>query len=84
MKAIVALWAFPKALGRGLIGWSTLLVAGTIWLGLFACTSALLIQLWPSQELPVTLPVALLGVATFLPLGQFALAPLALDWNRHR
>jgi hypothetical protein len=29
------------------------------------------------------MPVALLGVATFLPLGQFALAPLALDWNRH-
>ena len=84
LKAIVALWAFPTALRRGLIGWSTLLVAGTIWLGLFVCVSALIFLLWPLLGAPVTMPVALLGVATFLPLGQFALAPLALDWNRHR
>jgi hypothetical protein len=84
VKAIVALWAFPTALGRGLIGWSSLLVAGAVWLGLFACVATLAILLWPSPGAPVTMPVALLGVATFLPLGRFALAPLALDWNRHR
>ena len=83
LKTVVALWAFIEALRRGLIGWSTLLVAGAVWLGLLACTTALVVLLWPAQGTPVTMPVALLGVATFLPLGQFALAPLALDWNRH-
>jgi hypothetical protein len=34
--------------------------------------------------LPVSKPVVLLGVAAFMPLSRFALAPLALDWNRHR
>jgi hypothetical protein len=83
LKAAVALWAFPAALGRGLIGRSSLVVAGAVWLGLFACVAALAVLLWPSQGAPVTRPVALLGAAALLPLGRFALAPLALDWKRH-
>ena len=38
----------------------------------------------PAWITPETRVAAMLGIAAFVPLARFALAPLALDWNRHR
>lgn len=83
LKGSLVTWAFRTALRRGLIDGADLrrLLAG--WLVLVACAVGLGALLLP-PGLPVPRPVALLGLATMVPLARFALAPLALDWDRHR
>jgi hypothetical protein len=83
LKAVVAAWAYPVALRRGLIRGRQVVNILAAWVVMTSCAvgfAALLIPDW----LPVSKPVVLLGVAAFVPLTRFALAPLALDWNRHR
>jgi hypothetical protein len=45
---------------------------------------ALVYLLLPQAGLPVPRLVASVASLSALPLARFALAPLALDWNRHR
>jgi hypothetical protein len=84
LKAVVAAWAFRACLRRGLMGPPAVLGTLAASLAFAACSVTLAALLLPSEGLPVARPAILLGVATFTPLARFALAPLALDWNRHR
>jgi len=84
VKAVVSTWAFRADLARGLITPAALCAILIGWVVLVACTAGLVALLAPAEGLPVSWPIVLLGIATFTPLARFALAPLALDWNRHR
>jgi hypothetical protein len=84
VKAAVSAWAFRANLARGLMTPAALCAVLAGWLLLVACTVGLVALLAPAEGLPVSWPIVLLGIATFTPLARFALAPLALDWNRHR
>jgi hypothetical protein len=84
LKWSVAAWAFREALGRGLVGGRAVAATLVGWLAMAGCAVGLAALLLPTGPLPVPRGAILLGVAAFPPLGRFALAPLALDWNRHR
>lgn len=82
LKCLAAAWSlvilhrrrlFPSALLWGALGLWLVLAAGTI-----AALKALLPAAWFS------VPAVLLGIVLLMPLTRLALAPLALDWNRHR
>jgi hypothetical protein len=84
IKAIVALLAFRMVLRRGLLGVASIRAICAAWLVLAAVTLTLVQLLLPHTGLPVPRAVALAASLSTLPLARFALAPLALDWNRHR
>lgn len=84
LKGTVVAVSFRAALRRGLIAVPDLARAGALWLALAACAVALAALLLPAGMAPSTRGAAFLGIAAFVPLARFALAPLALDWNRHR
>ncbi len=84
IKAVVALLAFRLALSRGLLRVQSVLGICALWLVLAAVTLTLVHLLLPQVGLPVPRAVALAASLCVLPLARFALAPLALDWNRHR
>jgi hypothetical protein len=84
LKVLVTSWAFRAAIRRGLIGGRSLFGIMALWLALVASAvglAALTLPAWLAAETRVA---AMVGIATFVPLARFALAPLALDWNRHR
>ena len=83
LKVLVASWAFREAIRRGLIGARALSGIMALWLALVASAvglAALTLPAWLAAETRVA---AMVGIASFVPLARFALAPLALDWNRH-
>jgi hypothetical protein len=84
VKCVVALVGFSAALGRGLIDMRSVL--GVLAFLTVAAVATLLLAdlLIPAGSLAVPRPVALLSTLIMLPTARFALAPLALDWNRHR
>jgi len=84
IKALLALLAFRLALHRGLLRVQSILGICALWLILAAVTLTLVHLLLPQGGLPVPRAVALSASLSALPLARFALAPLALDWNRHR
>jgi hypothetical protein len=84
LKVIAAVVGFRKALGRRLIDGRYLAAALTIWLSIALCMAGLAWQAASPFEPPFS-AVWFLGAAAIVsPLARFALAPLALDWNRHR
>jgi hypothetical protein len=84
LKGAVAIMTFWAALRGGLITWSTVGSVLAIWLALSAC-SLVCVSLVSSTTPPaVSKPIMLLGILAFMPLSRFALATLAIDWNRHR
>ena len=84
IKAVLVTWAFHACLRRGLMSTPTLIGILAASLAISACSMALAVLLLPAEWLPVSKACVLLGVMLLVPLEQFALAPLALDWNRHR
>ena len=83
LKVLVTSWAFRQATRRGLIGARALSGILALWLVLVASAvglAAFTLPAWLAAEMRVAVMV---GIATFVPLARFALAPLALDWNRH-
>ena len=84
LKGTLAIVTFRSALRRGLIAWSTVGNGLGIWLALSACGFACVL-LGPSTSLPaISTPIMILSILAFMPLSRFALATLALEWNRHR
>jgi hypothetical protein len=84
LKGAVAIVTFWAALRGGLITWSTVGSVLAVWLVLSACAFAC-VPLESSAPPPaISKPILLLCILVFMPLSRFALAPLALDWNRHR
>ncbi len=78
-KVLAALWVFRILERRGLIPLGVLCGALAVWLlsaaGLFG------VLYWLFRPPVSTLAF---GIVLALPLTRLALAPLALDWNRHR
>ena len=83
-KLILAGWLFRIALDRGLLHRHSILRILACGAVIASATLLLTHLLIPAGSLAVPRPVALFASLSFLPLGRFALAPLALDWNRHR
>jgi hypothetical protein len=84
LKSLGAAWAFSLALDRGLIRRDSiwrLLTYGSV---VAVATLALAHLLIPAGSLAVPRLVALVATLSLLPLARFALAPLALEWNRSR
>jgi hypothetical protein len=84
LKLLVSSIAFRAALHHGLLDPRSIRRIGTAFAVMAALTLALASLLMPTAGLPVPLPVALLASLAMLPLLRFALAPLALEWNRRR
>ncbi len=84
VKLIAVGWVFRLALDRGLLHRHSILRILACWTVIAFATLMLTHLLIPTGSLPVPRPVALLASLSLLPLARFALAPLALDWNRHR
>lgn len=84
VKSLVAALAFRVALDRGLIRARSILRLLAFWAVIAIATLVLAHLLIPARSLAVPRPVALLAALSLLPLARFALAPLALDWNRRR
>lgn len=84
MKALLALLAFRLALRRGVLRAESVFGICALWLVLAAIALTLVHLLLPQEGLPVPRVVALVASLSALPLARFALAPLALDSNRHR
>jgi len=84
LKGAVAIVTFWAALRGGLIAWPTVGSVLVIWLALSACALACVLLVSSTTPPAVSKPIMLLGILAFMPLSRFALATLALDWNRHR
>ncbi|MGC8643121.1 MAG: hypothetical protein ACP5XB_24950 [Isosphaeraceae bacterium] len=84
VKLLLSVWAFRLAWRRGLLSARSIGRIAAIWTATALATIALACLLLPGSGLQVPRPVLLVGSLLLLPLGRFALAPLALDWNRHR
>ncbi len=84
LKGTISVWAYRAAVERGLVDRRQVARLLACWLIVAGCVVGLGIRLLPSAAGTVSKPVMLLGLLTFVPLARFALAPLALDWNRHR
>ena len=84
IKLIVASLAFRACLRRRLIKTRSMILIIATAIALAACAIALAALLSEAQLLRVPISVVLLGVVMLVPLGRLALAPLALEWNRHR
>ena len=81
---MLALVAFRLALRKGLLAEKSVVRLCAFWLVLAAATVTLVHMAVPHSGLPVPRWVCLVSALCVLPLGRFALAPLTLDWNRHR
>jgi hypothetical protein len=75
----LTLWAFVGARRRGLIGWPTVYVAASVWIGL----AAVVVLAWTENVLGMPEVLLLLAPAA-LSVAPLATAPLALAWNRNR
>jgi len=84
LKGAVAVGTFRSALRRRLIDWRDFWNALGVWVVVTACAVGMALLVLPAGTLPVSRPIIVLGIATFMPLVRFPLATLALEWNRHR
>ena len=83
VKAAVAVWAFREGLRRGVfrLGWLTGALA--LYLAVVGLLLALAV-VGPLPELHPSWTLVVLAALWIAPVGRFALAPLALEWNRRR
>jgi hypothetical protein len=84
LKCVVAVAGFRVALIRGLIDSGTVFRLLAFLAAAAPATLLLAHLLIPAGRIPAPRPIVLLSTLCLLPLARFALAPLALDWNRHR
>jgi hypothetical protein len=84
IKIVGAAIAFRVAWKKGLLEWPALREFLIFWLVFAGAALGLVAILLPDQGLPLPKSIAFLGIATFLPLGRFALLPLGFEWHRHR
>jgi hypothetical protein len=84
IKFIVAFLACRVAIDRGLLEVRSVVRLCAAWAVMAALTLTLVVLARPAASLPAPFPVVLLASLAILPLARFALAPLALDWNRRR
>jgi len=84
LKVLVVLVSFKKALGRRLIDGRYVAAVFTIWTAFALCLAGFAWLAATPYEPPFSLAWFVVAAATLAPVGRFALAPLALDWNRHR
>jgi hypothetical protein len=84
VKMTIAVVGFRAAVRRGLLRHGSVLGISLAWIAMALATLLLGHLIVPHSRLPVPRSVTLIAALPFLPLGRFALAPLALDWNRHR
>ena len=83
-KGLLAAWAYRQAVARQLMTRRFALAAVIGWVMTAACVAAAVWTLVPPDGLVVGRAVVALGAISAIPLARFPLAPLALDWNRHR
>jgi hypothetical protein len=84
IKLTVASLAFRACLRRGLITRRSMIAIVAFTLALAACAFALVALLLEARLLSVPMSLLQLGILMLVPFGRLALAPLALEWNRHR
>lgn len=84
LKGLLAGWAYREAVGRGLITRRFAFGVAVAWSVAAACVAATVWALVPEERLVVGRGVVIVAAVCFVPLARFALAPLAIDWNRHR
>lgn len=84
VKLLLSAAAFRLVYRRGLLSARSIGRIAAIWTATALATIALTCLLLPRTGLQVPQAVLLVGSLSLLPLGRFALAPLALEWNRHR
>ena len=82
LKLAAGSWALDRCRRRHLIQTGTMVKIGLAWL-LAAFGSWALLCLLLDAGLRSAMEM-LTGILLFLPLARPALAPLAMDWNRHR
>ncbi len=78
--AVGTVWAFVVAHRRSLIRKSTVWLAASIWIGLFA---AFVAEMMHRSQLQLDAVVFITGLLT-LTISPLATAPLAIAWNRNR
>lgn len=83
-KAPLAFLAYRSALELRLIGARTLILGFASWTGVAACGFMLYRIVFEGRSPPIHPIVALMGIASLVPLCRYALAPLAMYWVRHR
>ncbi len=84
VKAPLAFLAYRRALKLRLIGARTLILGFASWSGVAACGFILYRIVFEGRSPPIQPIVALMGIASLVPLCRYALAPLAMYWVRHR
>jgi len=84
LKGAVTVGTYRSALRRRLIDWRDFWNALGVWVVVTACAVGMALLVLPAGTLPVSRPIIVLGIATFMPLVRFPLATLGLEWNRHR
>ena len=84
VKAPLAFLAYRSALKLRLIGVRTLILGFASWSGVAACGFMLYRIVFEGRSPPIQPIVALIGIASLVPLCRYALAPLAMYWVRHR
>ena len=82
--APLAFLAYRSALKLRLIGARTLILGFASWTGLTACGFMLYRIVFEGRSPPIHPIVAVMGIASLVPLCRYALAPLAMYWVRHR
>jgi hypothetical protein len=83
LKLTLAVLVVRALLRRGLVAPATLRRWGAVWLAVAVGLFALAFALTPA-EVVSPMVVGCAAVLLLLPLVRLGLAPLALDWNRHR
>jgi hypothetical protein len=83
-KCLVAFLSYRSALKLRLIGARTLILGFASWTGLTACGFMLYRIVFEGRSPPIHPIVALMGIASLVPLCRYSLAPLAMYWVRHR
>jgi hypothetical protein len=84
VKLMVTIAALRFDLRRGLLDFPFVCRLALLWGLAAALTLALAQFLTPAHGLPAPRPVILVSSLALLPMARFALAPLALEWNRRR
>ena len=84
VKGIVATLAFRACLHCGLMRMPTAIAIVASALVVAACAVALANLLSAAELIPWPMSINLLAIVILVPCGRLALAPLALEWNRHR
>ncbi len=83
LKVVLTAVIIRLALRRRIIGVREVFTLAAVWPLTAIAVMTFVHLLLPPQGLPVPRAAVLLSSLSVLPLARFALAPVALDWNRH-